>query len=74
MVALTGSANIDMRSLFVNFEIAQLHYSQKDLQQLQRWATEIERSCIPYEAAIRDGTIMPKRLTQHLAHLVSPLL
>jgi len=73
-VAMTGSANIDMRSLFVNFEIGQLHYSEPDLQKLNAWAEEIYGDCIPYDEAIADETIMPKRLTEDLVHLISPLL
>lgn len=73
-VALTGSANIDMRSLFVNFEIAQLHYSDTDLKQLNRWADEIFGNCIPYDEAVNNEDIMPKRLTEDLVHLISPML
>lgn len=72
--ALTGSANIDMRSLFVNFEIAQLHYSDADLEQLNRWAEEIFGNCIPYREAIQNEDIMPNRLTEDLVHLISPML
>ena len=73
-VALTGSANIDMRSLFVNFEIAQLHYSDTDLKQLNRWADAIFGHCIPYDEAVNNEDIMPKRLTEDLVHLISPML
>lgn len=73
-VALTGSANIDMRSLFVNFEIGQLHYSKHDLDQLNRWADEIFGNCIPFNEAINNERIMPNRLTEDLVHLISPML
>lgn len=73
-VAMTGSANIDMRSLFVNFEIAQLHYSDRDLMKLNRWAEEIFGNCIPYREAANDKHLMPNRLTEDLVHLISPML
>ncbi|MDV7395119.1 phospholipase D-like domain-containing protein, partial [Arthrospira platensis SPKY1] len=36
-VAMVGSANIDMRSLFVNFEIGLFHYCKEDIQMLTEW-------------------------------------
>ncbi|ADE54676.1 phospholipase D-like domain-containing protein [Coraliomargarita akajimensis] len=72
-VALTGSANMDMRSLFVNFEIGQLHYSPRDLDKLQTWAEDIYKDCISYDEAIAQG-IMPNRSIENVVHLVTPLL
>ncbi len=74
MVALTGSANIDMRSLFVNFEVAQLHYSPGDIQALDKWATEITGNCISYQEASSDKDIMPHRTIESIVHLITPLL
>lgn len=73
-VAMTGSANIDMRSLFVNFEIAQMHYTLSDVEQLSEWAKRLLTDCIPYKQAIRDAAFMPSRFTQDLVHLLVPLL
>lgn len=72
-IALTGSANMDMRSLFVNFEIGQLHYSPRDLKKLTQWAENIYQDCIPYEEAIEQG-ILPNRTIENLVHLIAPLL
>jgi cardiolipin synthase len=73
-VALAGSANIDMRSMFVNFEIALLHYSPADISLLEEWACNIIEHCIPYETAITDKQLMPAKLTESLVHLFVPLL
>ncbi len=73
-LAMTGSANIDMRSLFVNFEIAQLHYTQSDVDQLANWTTELLGNCTSYQNATRDGANMPSRFAQDLVHLLVPLL
>ena len=73
-VGLVGSANIDMRSLFVNFEIGLLHYSPGDLQQLERWADTVVRESIPFKEAIEDKRLMPGRFTEDLVHLIVPLL
>ena len=73
-VALVGSANIDMRSLFVNFEIALLHYSAPDIAQLDQWAQNIIDNSIPYETATADKQLMPAKFTESLVHLLVPLL
>lgn len=73
-VGLVGSANIDMRSLFVNFEIAVVHYSPRDISQLTDWCAQIERDCIPYEKAIEDSNWMPSKLKQDIVRLLEPLL
>jgi cardiolipin synthase A/B len=73
-VALIGSANIDMRSFFVNFEIALLHYSAPDIEQLDQWAQGIIRDSIPYNEAITDKKVMPKKFAEDLVHLFVPLL
>lgn len=73
-VALMGSANIDMRSLFVNFEIALLHYTNKDIQKLTEWGNQVIAESIPYETALKEHNIMPNRFLRDLVHLVVPLL
>ncbi|TVP81203.1 MAG: cardiolipin synthase [Puniceicoccaceae bacterium] len=73
-LAITGSANIDMRSLFVNFEVAQIHYTPSDIQQLSDWSDRLLQDCIPYKEAIKDPNILPSRTAESLVHLISPLL
>lgn len=73
-VALLGSANIDMRSLFVNFEIALLHYTTEDIERLDDWAQRVIRDSISYQEALSDKKLMPSRFTQDLVHLFVPLL
>lgn len=73
-VAMTGSANVDMRSLFVNFEIAQLHYTPSDIEKLTDWTSTLLKDCISYRDAVRDRDIMPSRVVEDLVHLIVPLL
>jgi len=73
-VGLVGSANIDMRSLFVNFEIALLHYTKKDITQLEEWADDIISNSIPYKKAVKQKGFMPSKFMQDFAHLLVPLL
>ncbi|MGB0408814.1 MAG: phospholipase D-like domain-containing protein [Opitutales bacterium] len=74
LVALIGSANIDMRSLFVNFEIALAHYTAGDIEMLTRWAKALESDCIAYRQVARDKALIPSKLSQDLVHLLVPLL
>ncbi|NBB78765.1 MAG: cardiolipin synthase [Verrucomicrobia bacterium] len=73
-LAITGSANIDMRSLFVNFEIAQVHYTPTDIEKLTGWADDLLKDCIPYKKASQDKAIFPSHTAESLVHLISPLL
>lgn len=74
LVALTGSANIDMRSLFVNFEIGLAHYTERDIRALADWTHTIEAQCLDYETAMQQPNSQPSKLKQDLAHLLEPLL
>jgi len=73
-VGMIGSANIDMRSLFVNFEIALLHYTDTDIQQLQKWADDVLSNCIDYPTALKKHNITPNRFLRDLVQLIVPLL
>lgn len=71
-VAMMGSANIDVRSLFVNFEIGLFHYSDTDIGALSRWAADLERDCVAF-----DERRLPRaapRIVEDLVHLIVPLL
>lgn len=74
MIALTGSANIDARSLFVNFEIALAHYTSSDIQRLKSWAEDLEKDCISYHQAVGDQDFEPSKLSQDLVQFLVPLL
>ncbi|MBN2544606.1 MAG: cardiolipin synthase [Spirochaetes bacterium] len=43
--SIIGSANMDIRSLFLNYEIALFIYSKKILNQLENWISEISKNC-----------------------------
>ena len=74
IVALTGSANIDVRSLFVNFEIALAHYTDTDINTLKKWIRNIESHCISYKKAMDDPKFTPSTLSQDIVQLMVPLL
>lgn len=40
--AVVGSANMDMRSLFINFEIGLFFYTQQDIEELSNWFMQLQ--------------------------------
>jgi cardiolipin synthase len=73
-LAMTGSANLDMRSLFVNFEIGQVHYTATDIQQLSDWSDALLDDCISYRDAIHQSDLMPSHIAERFVNLIVPLL
>lgn len=72
--ALLGSANIDMRSLFLNFEIGLLHHAKSDITALTAWAESINAKSIDYQAAIKEKGFFPNRAAACFVRLIEPLL
>ncbi|HNX05879.1 MAG TPA: phospholipase D-like domain-containing protein, partial [Opitutales bacterium] len=73
--AVSGSANIDPRSFFVNFEIGIVHSSPADIAAFEGWLDgHILPHCIEFHASpkSREGTF--RLLGENLAHLFTPLL
>jgi cardiolipin synthase len=56
--ALVGSANLDLRSLYLNFELMTLLYNREDVRAVRAWAdTHLVRTGIwhpPAHSALRD--------------------
>jgi cardiolipin synthase A/B len=70
-VALVGSPNLDLRSLFVNFEIGVLVYTKPDIEAIQAWVDDLTKDCTPPSLAA------PSFLTgvaEDLCRLMAPLL
>jgi cardiolipin synthase len=73
-IALMGSANMDLRSLFVNFEIGVLLYSPAPIRQLSEWVETLRRDCVTYLDSGHAGAGANRRLMEDFAHLLGPLL
>jgi len=73
-VALIGSANFDLRSLFVNFEIGVVAHSAVDVLALRAWAADLMRECAeePVEPAGQRRIL--GSLVEELSRLLAPLL
>ncbi len=73
-VALIGSANFDLRSLFVNFEIGVLLHTAADVIALKAWALALMQQCAPARPP-REGPPHPLGgLIEDLSRLLAPLL
>ncbi|MFA5258172.1 MAG: phospholipase D-like domain-containing protein [Opitutales bacterium] len=73
--AISGSANIDPRSFFVNFEIGFVHSSPSDLKGFADWMDgDLLPRCIPYARSRKARQTRLRLLGENLAHLLTPLL
>lgn len=73
-MGLIGSANFDMRSLFVNFEIGVVLYSEADVNHLRSWAGELVRGCEVMESIRLKRRGGLGNLAEDLSRLLAPLL
>lgn len=73
-VAALGSANLDIRSLFVNFEIGMIQTSPQPVRELKQWVDSILPDCVPYRVLPNAKASPQRRVVEDFAHLVAPLL
>jgi len=69
-VMLTGSANLDYRSLFINHEVVNFIYSETLIKQTQEWIEQLKPDCthyIPTQNWIR-------RSLENLTRIIAPIL
>jgi cardiolipin synthase len=67
-LGVLGSANFDMRSLFLNYEIALFFYSHAQVAELCAWFDDVIRGCAPLEPAGRA-----RALAEDVGRLFAPL-
>jgi cardiolipin synthase len=73
-LGLIGSANLDLRSLFVNFEIGVFLYSESDVLAMRAWAGELLEKCREPKIERRKRSRFLVSLAEDLARLLAPLL
>ena len=74
-VALLGSPNFDLRSLFVNFEIGVLVHSPRDVAAMKQWAVELAQRCHPPpRPERRRKSRFVGNIVEDLSRLLAPLL
>jgi len=73
-VGLFGSANFDLRSLFVNFEIGVFVHSKPDVAAMKAWATALAQRCHPAPRTERHRRRFVGNVVEDLSRLLAPLL
>ncbi|MBL4575012.1 MAG: cardiolipin synthase, partial [Opitutaceae bacterium] len=73
-VAMTGSANLDLRSLFVNYEIGTFFYSKPDLENIHTWMEDILKETIPFEESVKKNPSFLHNIAEDVSRLLAPLL
>ena len=73
-VALFGSPNFDLRSLFVNFEIGVLVHSPPDVGKIKAWAQDLASRCHPPKVERRRRFQLFSSVAEDLSRLLAPLL
>jgi cardiolipin synthase len=69
-LAVIGSANMDNRSLFLNYEVAVFLYTFAEVQAVSKWAKGLQADCRP--DLPRPG--WTRELAENIVRLLSPLL
>lgn len=70
---LFGSANMDLRSLFLNFEVGAVTYSRTEADAIRHWMEEVFAHSKPMPDAHRERRRFP-HLGEEVARLLAPLL
>jgi cardiolipin synthase len=71
--ALFGSANFDLRSLFVNFEIGVFAYSRSDVLEIKAWASKLISRCFE-QGPERSRRRLLGNVAEDISRLLAPLL
>jgi len=71
-VGLVGSANFDLRSLFVNFEVGVLIYSRPEILALRAWAENLMAACS--EPKPDPNRHLVRGIAEDLSRLMAPML
>ncbi len=69
-LAVIGSANFDMRSLFLNYETGLLVYSQAEIQDICEWIENLACGC---RCGVSEVGIL-RDLSEGVAHMMAPML
>lgn len=70
-LAITGSPNLDMRSIYLNFEIALFHYSPADIEKIEDFIRNLQRSSHYMQP---DMVGRGRAWAENFCRLLSPLL
>jgi len=68
-LAMVGSANMDMRSLFLNYEVMQLNYSRPEIDEVAAWIEALAVDC--RRGVAQAGAL--RQIAEGLIRVVAPL-
>ena len=69
-MAMIGSANMDLRSLFLNYEVAVLAYSENEIKAIEMWVERLSRATV----SGYPRPDMARKLYEGVAQIVAPLV
>jgi cardiolipin synthase len=70
-VALFGSPNFDLRSLFVNFEVGVFVYTREEIEQMKAWVDDVMKQCTVPTLTSRSFLTS---VAEDLCRLMAPIL
>jgi len=73
-LAMTGSANMDLRSLFVNYEVAAFFHSGRDVAAFRRYVARLRREAITLADEEAKPLTLGREIAEDLSRLLAPLL
>lgn len=73
-IGLFGSANFDLRSLFVNFEVGVFIYSEAEVRAMRAWAQDLMAHSTPMTAEKSPRRHLLGNLAEDLSRLLAPML
>jgi cardiolipin synthase len=73
-IALFGSANLDPRSLFLNFEVGVFVHSRPEVRAMRTWADGLLAQSQPFRPEPPPGFAPLRELAEDVARLLAPLL
>ena len=73
-IAMKGSANIDLRSLFVNYELGAFSYEDNDIRTILDWIDKPLMSSESFNDTHQDDFPDLKAIAEDTCRLLAPLL
>ena len=70
-LSIAGSANLDMRSFYLNYELALFCYDSQSIADTEQWIDTVLDECDPYHP---DNPGLLRKLSEDLCWLAAPLL
>lgn len=67
---LSGSANLDYRSIYINYEVVNILYCKQLIHETQNWIKQLKPNCVHFIPTQNKA----RRLLENLTRIVAPIL